>query len=109
MVCSTCRLDKPDSQFREGIDADVCFRCRVHSVTVESASSDAIEIRRRDKQFETKDEPAYWRLRRQGLQPQHVKGSYELETRMVHPFEATMAGNLFPSEIKALNRMGVKS
>ena len=105
-ICTGCNEPRPADTFRNGIDADLCFRCRVEGVQFAGASERAIDVRQRDRQWNT-DGEAYWRLKKDGIQPNNVDGSAKLEQCMTHPLEAAMGGNLFPWEKKALAREGM--
>ena len=86
---------------------DDCFGCKLKGIQFQGASERAIDVRRRDRQFENVDGPAYQRLKKDGIQPNNVDGAHKLEQAMVHPLEAAMGGNLFPWERKALVREGL--
>lgn len=83
------------------------YRCRLRSVQFQGASERHLDVRKRDKQFENVDGPAYWRLRKDGVQPNNIDGSHLLETMMDHPMEAKLGTNLFPEEKTALLREGM--
>ena len=103
MICSECNLPKPDTQFRPGRDSTVCFSCRVQSVQFESANPRAIEVRKRDRDFD-RDAAAYKRLRKEGIQPRGVDKSAQLEASINHKTEAQLGRSLHKDEIKAFNR-----
>ena len=103
MICSDCNEEKPDTAFRPGIDATVCFGCRVGSAQFLSMAPQAAEARSRERQF-SKDSAAYRRLRAQGIQPNHVDGSAMAEKMATHPIEIEIGRDLHPTERKALVR-----
>lgn len=74
MICSDCHQEKPDSAFRPGIHASVCFGCRVGSVQFTGVDERSIEVRKRDREFAA-DSAAYRRLKADGLQPKGVNKS----------------------------------
>lgn len=107
MKCSNCRRDQPVAMFRPGRDADVCGRCRYGSLNFGMADERAYQVRKADHQFENVDGPAYWRLKKDGIQPNNIDGSHLLETMMEHPMEAELGTNLLPEEKAALIREGM--
>lgn len=87
-------------------DCPPCFAIKLKSIQFAGASERAIDVRKRDRQWST-DGEAYWRLKKDGIQPNNVDGSAKLEQCMTHPLEAAMGTNLFPWEKKALAREGM--
>ena len=102
-ICTECGLPKPADQFRAGIDASVCFGCRVGSAQFLSMAPRAFDVRKRDKEF-AKDAAAYRRLRAEGLQPKGVNKSAMAETLATHKSEIDMGRSLRPDEKRAFSR-----
>lgn len=102
--CPGCDEMRPDDTFREGIDAHLCFRCRVSSVQFEGVSEQAIAIRQKDRDF-VKDSEAYWRMRKEGKQPRGIDKSAMAEKLATHPIELEIGRSLHKSERDALVRM----
>jgi hypothetical protein len=65
-----------------------CFGCHIASLHIAPAAynPEVADINRRDALLH-KDRDAYSRLRRDGLQPQHVDGSARLETNLKDQIE----------------------
>lgn len=80
-----------------------CFGCKLATVQFESANERAIEVRKRDRNFE-RDAAAYKRLRAEGLQPRGVDKSAMLEAHADHAAQVQLGRPMLKEEIKAVNR-----
>ena len=105
--CAACDEIRATEEHRgQHWECQPCFAIKVGSVQFAGAGERAIDVRQRDRQWNV-DGEAYWRLKKEGIQPNNVDGSAKLEQCMTHPLEAAMGGNLFPWEKKALAREGM--
>jgi hypothetical protein len=91
---------------------DGCFACRIRSVNIAPSATptrgggaEAASINAREDRW-AKDMPAYRRLRHNGLQPDRIDGSAELEMRANDRFDITL-GRVVPPEEKARVQEGM--
>ena len=80
----------------EGCNVEACFACKCATMQFSPAAATASQVGEQ-KKFEKqriKDSEAYWRLRKDGLQPKASKGAAELESRAASRWEAQTGQNL---------------
>lgn len=75
------------------LDVEGCFGCKVANLSIAASATPsrrggarAAEINSKDKKLE-KDLDAYKRLRQEGLQPQAIDGSAEVEKKAEHKWQ----------------------
>lgn len=82
---------------------DDCFACRIQTVQFQGVSARAIDVRKRDKQFD-KDNDAYRRLRKEGLQPRGTEKVALLESQADHKTDVFLGRKTTDTERKAFTR-----
>ena len=86
----------------DGSHGDACFGCRIQSVQFGSMVPHTRLAIQADKDF-VKDNAAYRRLKKDGIQPKGVNKSAQLEMHMDHKIEAKLGRVMGKTERRLYN------